>query len=129
MKVEKFKLTKYSDSRGTLIAFEGEDYHFKIARVFTISECIEKRGGHAHKHTDQIVFVPHGVVLIKTIDNSGKDRVDTLRLGDALFIPKMTFVETIELFDSAVLVVLANTRYVKSDSIREKQEFLNNLIG
>ena len=90
MKVEKIKLPKYSDYRGTLIPFEGEDYGFKIERVFTISECIERRGGHAHKYTDQIVLVPHGVVSIRTIDNQGIDRVDKLYVGDALFIPKMT---------------------------------------
>ena len=127
MKVEKIKLPKYSDDRGTLIPFECEDYDFKVERVFTISECIEKRGGHAHKYTDQIVFVPHGVVSIRTIDDKGIDRADKLFVGDALFIPKMTFVDTIELFESSVLVVLANTPYVKNDSIREKQEFLNAL--
>ena len=127
MQVKKLTLNVKRDLRGTLIPIEGTDYNFSIKRIFTISECLESRGGHAHRHTNQIAFVPHGNCIITSIDCKGLSRVDYLNLGEGLYLPKMTFVESIELTNSSVLVVLADTKYNYSDSIRTKEEYLNTI--
>lgn len=124
MKLEKFNLKIYKDDRGTLIPIEGRDHNFSIERIFTLSDCREERGGHAHKYTNQLAFVPQGNCTITTLDIEGAYRVHTLAVGEAIFIPKMTFVETIELDPTAVLVILADTNYNYHDSIRNKMEFL-----
>jgi len=53
--------------------------------------------------------------------------VDYLNVGEGLYLPKMTFVESIELTNSSVLVVLADTKYNYYDSIRTKEEYLNTI--
>ena len=127
MKIKKINITSFKDERGLLIPFEGDDLNFDIKRVFTISDCKQSRGGHAHKYTNQIAFVPQGNCIITSIDCKGLSRVDYLNVGEGLYLPKMTFVESIELTNSSVLVVLADTKYNYYDSIRTKEEYLNTI--
>jgi hypothetical protein len=130
-KEQKFQLLELStifDNRGKLTVIEGEqDIPFRIERIFFMHDIVSDRGGHAHIETDQIIIAIHGSYTI-TIDNGvekTKIRMDKPEVG--LYLPRLTFTDFSEISKDAVILVLANTHYDMSKSLRSYETFQNYL--
>ena len=120
------KLSTIGDSRGKLTVIEGgQNIPFNIERVFYMHDIISDRGGHAHIETDQIIIAIHGNYDI-TIDN-GTEK-ETIMMSNSeigLYLPRLTFTSFSNISEDAVILVLANTHYDMSKSIRTYEEFIS----
>ena len=113
-----------NDDRGVLSAFQlGEQFDFQPMRLFIIHDVKRDRGGHAHKHTDQLIIATSGSVTVRVFNGEGWNQylLDSPEIG--LFMPKMTFVELCEFTPNASCSVLASSTYNYSHSIRTFDEY------
>jgi dTDP-4-dehydrorhamnose 3,5-epimerase-like enzyme len=118
-------LPSITDSRGTLTSIEGElDIPLSIKRIFYMHHISSPRGGHAHIDTDQIVIASSGSFKLNLSDgvNTETYELDNATLG--LYIPRMIFIRIYDFSDDAVCMVLANTHYDISKSIRNWDEYM-----
>ena len=116
------------DERGILTSIEGgQDIPIEIKRVFFMHQVVAERGGHAHRDTDQVLFAVNGTLTIELSDGESKiiEKVGDPRRG--LFIPRMIFTRMYNFSPDSVCMVLANTHYDRSKSIRTYEEFLQIL--
>ena len=84
------------------------------------------RGGHAHVDTDQVVVAVSGKLQFNLLTKEGARYA--FLLDDpctGLYIPRMTFLDIIDISPDAVCVVLANTHYDASQTIRRLEDFIN----
>jgi len=100
---------------------------FKIKRLFYIfgvnSSSI--RGQHAHYNTEQILICLKGEVECICKDGLGGEVRHTLNYPtQALYIPRMIWDEQIYHSPDAILLVLTNTIYDKSDYIEDWETFV-----
>lgn len=100
---------------------------FEIRRVywtyFTPNNV--RRGGHAHKNLQQVVFAVCGVIrfYIENLDGEKKEYVlDSPNIG--LYIPRLIW-RDIQFSHNAVLLCLASDHYKEEDYIRDYLEFKN----
>jgi len=105
---------------------------FDIKRIYYINNLFNKkakRGHHAHKKLDQIIFCINGSFVLNLDDGKNKQKIALndpcygVRLGPLLW-------HTMEKFSSdCVILVLADDYYKESDYLRNYDEFkkyLNN---
>jgi dTDP-4-dehydrorhamnose 3,5-epimerase-like enzyme len=120
------ELSTIADSRGKLTVIEGDqNIPFKIERIFYMHEIVSDRGGHAHKETDQIIIAMHGSYDI-TIDNGKEKKTINMNSPEiGLYLPRLTFTDFSNISQDAVILVLANTHYDMSKSIRSYEEFIS----
>lgn len=122
------ELPTNQDERGILTSVEEiKDIPIEIKRVFFMHQVVAERGGHAHIDTDQVLFVVHGSLMIELSDGNIKmiEKIEDPSRG--IYIPRMIFTKMYDFSPDAVCVVLANTNYDKSRSIRTYQDFLHFL--
>lgn len=113
------------EDEGFLCFLEEPDLPFQIKRIYYISDVIKgaKRGFHAHKETQQILFCIKGSITL-ILDN-GKAR-ETLRLhssNEGVFLDTMMWHEMIDFTPDTVLLVVASDIYKPSDYIRDYATF------
>ncbi len=115
------------DNRGRLTAIE-ENVHipFSIARVFCVHQVVPgvDRGGHAHRDTDQVVVGIHGSLKIDVSDGTTVKTYTLDNPGKGLFVPKLIWIRLYEFSADGVCLVLADTIYDRSKSIRTWKEYL-----
>ena len=121
------ELPRITDPRGNLtVAEANKNIPFDIKRVYWLYDVPggECRGGHAHKHLQQILIAVSGSFHI-TLDN-GKEK-QTFLLNhpyQGLLIDTKTW-RTLDDFSSgAVCVVLASDFYDENDYIYDYNDFL-----
>lgn len=121
------ELPRITDPRGNLtVAEENKNIPFDIKRVYWLYDVPggECRGGHAHKHLQQILIAVSGSFHV-TLDN-GKEK-QTFLLNhpyQGLLIDTKTW-RTLDDFSSgAVCVVLASDFYDENDYIYDYNDFL-----
>ncbi len=82
-----------------------------------------KRGGHAHKNLEQIVFSVSGKLEIKTECLNGiKNSYNLNKPNFGLYLPRLVW-RDITFSHSAVLLCLASELYNSEDYIREYTDF------
>jgi dTDP-4-dehydrorhamnose 3,5-epimerase-like enzyme len=117
-----------NDIRGALTSIESEiDVPITLKRIFYMHHITAPRGGHAHIDTDQVVIAISGSFKIELSDGA---MLKTYNMDDAtrgLFIPRMIFIRIYDFSENAVCMVLANTHYDISRSIRSWEEYINLL--
>lgn len=118
------------DDRGRLTAIE-ENVHIplSISRIFYVHQVKNgiDRGGHAHRDTNQVVACINGSVKIDV--SNGKDLM-TFKLnnpGRGIFVPQMLWVRLYDFSQNSICLVLADTIYDKSKSIRNWEEYLKKV--
>jgi len=120
------ELSTITDLRGKLTAIEGGiNIPFKIERIFYMHGIESDRGGHAHIETDQIIIAMHGSYNISI--NNGKDK-ETIHMNNpeiGLYLPRLTFTDFSDISKDAVILVLANTHYDMSKSLRTFDDFIS----
>ena len=121
------ELPRITDPRGNLtVAEANKNIPFDIKRVYWLYDVPggECRGGHAHKHLQQILIAVSGSFHV-TLDN-GKEK-QTFLLNhpyQGLLIETKTL-RTLDDFSSgAVCVVLASDFYDENDYIYDYNDFL-----
>lgn len=113
------------DERGVLTSIEGGiDVPFDIRRLFFMHGIRAERGGHAHRFTRQLVLPIAGELSVDLSDghNSASFRLTDPNRG--LYMPPMTWVRLYDFALGAVCLVLADTHYDRSASIRRWEDFL-----
>jgi len=122
---------QYEDG-GVLTAIEAErDIPFAIRRAFYMHATPPgiERGGHAHSDTRQILIPVAGELSVELSDGA---ETRTFRLSDpnrGLYMPPMTWVRLYDFSPGAVCLVLADTHYDRSKSLRTWNDFLRARAG
>jgi len=129
LKVKWINLHSVCDDRGCLTAIEGSKaVPFEIRRIFYLHNVTlgADRGGHAHLDTDQFAIAVNGSLNIVVSDGiEARSLVlDTPSWGISL--PRMTWTKLIDFSENAVCLVLANTHYDRSKSLRTWADYLTH---
>jgi hypothetical protein len=112
--------------RGTILVAEEGKVPFDIQRVYIMSGIEGKgtvRGNHAHKKTDQAIFVVKGSMILHLDDGEQtqsikmSSEVDGVRLGPLLWHSMSDFTP------DCVALVVSNAPYDASDYIHDYNEF------
>ena len=117
---------KISDPRGDLTFIEQEkDVPFDIKRVYYIYDVSSgsKRGGHAHKTSEEVIIPISGSFDVKLDDGFKKVAILLNRPYFGLYIAPWVW-RVIENFSSnSVALILASTLYNESDYVRNYKVF------
>jgi len=116
-----------ADERGFLTAIEGGvDIPFEIRRVFYMHATPPgvERGGHAHRDTRQVVIPLAGGFDIELFDGQATKSFRLDQPNRGLYMPPMTWIRLWGFTEHAVCVVLADTHYDRSKSIRTLEAFM-----
>ena len=125
MKYGIIDLKTNSDPRGALTSVEELfDIPIDIKRIFYMHHVTEDRGGHAHKDTDQVVIPISGSFKIKLFDGKESKVFQMDDCTKALYIPRLTFTDLYDFTSDAVCLVLANTHYDMSKSLRSMDAYM-----
>ena len=118
------------DDRGRLTAIEG-DVHipFSIKRIFYVHQVVPgiDRGGHAHRDTDQVISGIHGSLKVDVSDGASVKTYVLDDPGKGIYVPGMLWIRLYDFSDGTVCLVLANTIYDKSRSLRTWKEYMDVL--
>ena len=120
-------LPSNGDDRGVLTSVEAiNDIPIEIRRVFYMHHMVQDRGGHSHTDTDQVVIAAHGSLSLQlTYPDQTTCQYTMNDPCKGLYIPRLTFVEIGEITPDAVCLVLANTVYDMSKSLRNFEQYLD----
>lgn len=127
MKIQKITFQQIGDDRGWLsVAEYGKQIPFLVKRIYYIYGVKDgkRRGYHAHKNLQQIMFCISGSCKVMFTD--GQERTDILldKPYEAVYIKECVWREMYEFSDNAVLLVLASENYDEGDYIRDYNAFL-----
>lgn len=125
--VKTFDLPQIHDPRGDLTFVEGGKHlPFDIARVYYLYNVPvgSKRGGHAHKDLEQVVFALSGSFRMKIDDGTTKSEYWLRDPRKGLYINSMIWREMDCFSQGAVCMVLASHRYDEADYYRDYDAFL-----
>jgi dTDP-4-dehydrorhamnose 3,5-epimerase-like enzyme len=115
------------DERGRLTAAEsGVHIPFPIERVFWVHHVAPgvPRGGHAHTDTDQVICAVAGRLTLAVSDGT---RWRHFELGDpsrGVYVPRMLWIDLLDFAEGTACLVLANTAYDQSRSLRTWADYL-----
>lgn len=119
-------LSKYTDSRGSLVPIEyGKDIDLIFKRSFFVFDVPKNqiRGYHAHKVSKQLLVCPVGKCIVTVRDgNLSKDiLLDSPEIG--VHIPEMIWNEILYQEDNSFLFALTTETYSDEEYISEWDEF------
>ena len=120
-------LPKIVDPRGNLtVAEQMGNVPFEVKRVYWTYDVPggESRGGHGHKHLEQLIVAVSGAFTV-TLDDGNVRRSFTLNRPYQGLLVKPGMWRTLDDFSSgSVCLVLASEHYDAADYIRDYEEFL-----
>ena len=116
----------HSDVRGRLVALEGgTDIPFAIERVYYIVETDgARRGFHAHRRLEQIMFCLNGSCRVLLDDGHQRDEVILDRPNRGLYVGPMIWREMNDFTPGSVFLVFASARFEEADYLRDHDEFV-----
>jgi len=117
--------TRNVDDRGCLSALEiTEEAGFEAKRIFWLHELNgSDRGGHAHIDTEQVAILLQGQMEIK-VEHDGLDYSYQLNnTSRPLYLPKLAWVEMVNISEDSIMIIVSSTKYDKSRSIRNYKEY------
>lgn len=132
MDIERIQLQQHGDSRGMLIALEGQkNVPFPIRRVYYLFATTPgvHRGQHAHRHLNQLAICVRGSVSFLLDDGSGPVQTVLNDPAQGLLLGRMVWRELYDFSDDCVLMVLADQPYDAADYIADYDEFLREVRG
>ncbi len=116
------------DRRGNLTAVEsGRDVPFEIRRVYYLYDVPggAERGGHAHKHLQQLIIAMSGSFDIVLDDGHQRTRHHMNRSYQGLYIGPMVWREIDNFSSGSVCLVLASEHFDEDDYYRDYYRFLD----
>ncbi len=125
-KIQILNLNSFRDKRGILTSFElGKDIDFEVKRIFFLHHILSERGGHAHIDTDQVLICIYGSLDIDIFFENKQYHFNLDNPDVGLTIPRLSFVKMKNFSSNACVLVLANTYYDKSKSLRTFEDYKN----
>jgi hypothetical protein len=102
------------------------DVPFEIRRLFYMHGTPEgiERGGHAHRDTQQLLIAVSGSFTVELLDGRSSRRFSLNSPERGLYMPPMLFIRLFDFTRDAVCLVLADTHYEISKSIRGWEAFM-----
>ena len=125
--VYKIDLNTVEDERGCLTVIEDE-LPIDIKRIFYMHNIVKDRGGHAHMDTDQVIIPMAGSFKMKLSDGENEMLFEMNNPRVGIYVPRLIFIEFSDISPDSVCMVLANTKYDFSKSLRDWvtfKEFIN----
>jgi hypothetical protein len=125
--VREIQLPQVHDPRGDLTFVEGGNHiPFQIARVYYLYNVPvdAERGGHAHRHLEQVIFALSGSFRLNVDDGITKSEYLLRDPRKGIHISKMIWREIDAFSQGAVCMVLASHRYDEADYYRDYNQFL-----
>jgi hypothetical protein len=121
-------LPSVTDPRGVLTSIEsGMDIPFEIKRIFMMHHVTAARGGHAHLDTDQVIIAAAGCFTLELSNGTCTRRFDLNDPAWGVYTPRMIFTQLHDFSPDAVCLVLANSHYDMSRSIRSWDDYLTRI--
>ena len=123
---------RIANPRGNLTPIEGEgDVPFDIKRVYYLYDVPggEVRGGHAHRHIEQVIIAASGSFDVVLDDGVKRARFMLNRSYYGLYVPTMVWRELENFSSGSVCLVLASDHYDEADYIRDLHEFREAIRG
>ena len=119
-------LPRFLDMRGNL-SFIEEDSHipFQIKRVYWIYDVPggEHRGGHAFKHTDELIVALSGSFDLNLHDGTMEYKFQLNRSYYGVIVPRMVWRMIDNFSTNSLALIIASTDYSETDYIRDFEEF------
>lgn len=115
------------EPHGVLSVVEGGlDIPFEIKRIFYMHGTPSgiERGGHAHLDTHQLIIPVNGKLFIDALDGTEVRTFELANPNQGLYMPPMTWVRLYNFSPNAVALVLADTHYDRSKSLRTWNDFM-----
>jgi dTDP-4-dehydrorhamnose 3,5-epimerase-like enzyme len=115
------------DDRGWLTAAErGTHVPFPIERVFWVHRVAPgvPRGAHAHRDTDQVICAVAGSLTLAVSDGTKWRRFDLDDPSRGVYVPRMLWIDLLDFTEGTVCLVLANTIYDQSRSLRTWADYV-----
>ena len=119
-------LKKITDPRGNLTFIEGNrDVPFEIKRVYYLYDVPggSIRGGHAHKHLQQLIVAMSGSFDVTVDDGKKKSKFHLNRSYYGLYVPNLVWREIDNFSSGSVCLVLASEFYEEADYYRDYDSF------
>ncbi|MCR5202175.1 MAG: FdtA/QdtA family cupin domain-containing protein [Lachnospiraceae bacterium] len=119
--------TVQTEKEGQLSFFEGEKtFPFSIKRIYYIHHvpAEARRGAHAHKTLEQMLFCPYGSVTIFLNNGENEEEIllDNPNIG--IILKPGLWRDMRWNIDNSVLCVAASQYYDENDYIRDYDEYL-----
>ena len=124
--MEKIKLKKLGDERGSLVALESNiSVPFEIKRVYYIygTKAGVSRGFHAHKKLKQLAICVSGSCKLLLDNGECKKSIILDNPLEGLLIGNMIWREMHDFSDDCVLILLENEYYHEQDYISDYEKF------
>lgn len=121
------ELSKFIDERGNLSVIEElKDIPFKIERTYWIYDVPggEHRGGHAYKENEEFIVALSGSFDVMLDDGIEKKTYHLNRSYYGLYVPKGYWREMDNFSTNSLALVLASTRFERSDYVYSYDEFI-----
>lgn len=112
---------------GFLSFFESQkEIPFEIKRIYYIYQVPKgaKRGMHAHKNLEQLLWCPYGEIEIELFDGKIKEKVFLNTPEKTLYVAKGIWRDMYWKKKGSVLCVAASDYYNENDYIRDYDEYL-----
>lgn len=126
-----FDIQTIEDNRGSLGVLENcPNVPFVPERAYYLYNVPlnSKRGGHAHKELEQILFCITGSCRVVLSDIYGSEITVFLNSPKkGLYVPKMLWRELDQFKENTVFLCCASLKYDENDYIRSKSAFKNYL--
>ena len=119
-------LPKHHDPRGNLSVVEGGIHvPFDIERVYYLYDVPggSARAGHGHVELQQLMIAMSGSFDVIVDDGYSRKKFHLNRSYYGLYIPKMMWREVENFSSGAVCLVMASTKFDKSDYYYDYDEF------
>jgi oxalate decarboxylase/phosphoglucose isomerase-like protein (cupin superfamily) len=121
---------RIANPRGNLTPIEAaQDVPFDIKRVYYLYDVPggEVRGGHAHRHVEQVIIAASGSFDVVLDDGVKRARFMLNRSYYGLYVPTLVWRELENFSSGSVCLVLASDHYFEDDYIRDIHEFRDGL--
>lgn len=123
------ELPKIERREGNLTpVYTGAHVPFDIARVYYLYDVPggASRGGHAHKHLQQLIVAAMGSFDIVLDDGLNKKTVSLNRSYYGLYMPQLIWRELVNFSTGGICVVLASLPYDENEYLRDYNQFLTS---
>ena len=128
MKKEFYKTIKFPSSdtkNGTLFMYQEGEIPFLVRKTLLIKGMTgnDKRGGHTHHKTNQILICISGECKV-SLDN-GKDKADVVldKADEGLLLYPYVWHSMYDFKPNTILIVLADRKYNEKEYIRSYEDF------